>query len=172
MKKHIFLFLITISSISINAQDTIKWLSFEDAITLNKKQPKPILIDIYTDWCGYCTKMEIETYANKNIANYINQNFYAVKLDGEEKKDVTFKNHTFTFQKEGKRGYHQLAATLMNGRLSYPTTIILSETEELLDRIPGYFDTKTMEKILVYFSKKIYLTKKWEEFDKNFKSNL
>jgi hypothetical protein len=44
----------------------------------------------------------------------------------KKKKDIIFNDHTFKFQKQGRRGYHQLPATLMDGKLSYPTTIILS----------------------------------------------
>ncbi|MFK8058678.1 MAG: thioredoxin family protein [Polaribacter sp.] len=172
MKKYILLFTIVFFSLSNFAQENVKWISFEEAIKLNKKSPKPILVDIYTDWCGYCKRMDLYTYSNKTIADYINKNFYAVKLDGEEKKDIVFKGHTFKFQKEGNRGYHQLPAALMNGKLSYPTTLFLSETAQVLDKIPGYLDKKVMEKIITYFGEKLYKTKKWDIFDKEFKSNL
>ena len=172
MKKLLFLFAIFLFSNTITAQDKVQWISFEEAIALNQKTPKPILVDIYTDWCGYCKKMDLNTYANKIISNYINTNFYAVKLNGEEKKDIVFREHTFKFEKQGRRGYHQLSASLMNGKLSYPTTVFLSEDEELLDRIPGYLDAQIMEKVLVFFSEELYKTQKWEDFDKNFKSNL
>lgn len=172
MKNYVLLVLITFFSLNIHSQEKIKWLDFEEAIELNKKNAKPILIAVYTSWCGYCKKMDLQTYSNKTITNYINTNFYAVKLNGEEKKDITFRGHVFKFQKEGRRGYHQLSATLMDGKLSYPTTIFLSEKEELLDRIPGFLDKEVMEKVLVYFSKEYYKTKNWAEFDKEFKSNL
>ena len=172
MKKFLLLITFTLFHLSSNAQESVKWLSFEEAITLNKENPKPILVDVYTDWCGYCKKMDLNTYANKTISDYINKNFYAVKLDGEEKKDIIFNDHTFKFQKQGRRGYHQLPATLMDGKLSYPTTIILSKDEKVLDKIPGYLDKKIMEKVLVFFSEEYYKTKKWKDFEKDFKSNL
>ncbi|MGK0458285.1 MAG: thioredoxin-related protein, partial [Polaribacter sp.] len=56
--------------------------------------------------------------------------------------------------------------------LSYPTTILLSKTEEKLQSIPGYLDKKTFEKILGFFSEEHYKTSNWTDFEKNFKSKL
>ena len=170
--KNFILTILFLATISIANAQEVKWLSFEEALALNKKNPKPILLDMYTDWCGWCKKMDKTTYKNKVIVDYINQNFYAIKMDGEGKKDITFRNHTFKFKNEGRRGYHELAAALMNGKMSYPTTIFMNQKEELLDKIPGYLDTKTMEKVLAFFAKDKYKTEKWTEFDKNFKSQL
>ena len=89
----------------------------------------------------------------------------------KKKKDIIFNDHTFKFQKQGRRGYHQLPATLMDGKLSYPTTIILSTDEKVLDKIPGYLDKKIMGKVLVFFSEKYYKTKKWKGFEKKLKVN-
>jgi len=129
-------------------------------------------VDIYTDWCGWCKKMDRDTYANPVIAKYINQNYHAVKMDGEGKAPITYKEFTFKFKDQGRTGYHELSALLMNGKLSYPTTVIMSKEEKLLDRIPGYLDAKKMEMVLAYFMKKDRKTKSWGQFSKNFKSNI
>ncbi|TMM32268.1 DUF255 domain-containing protein [Polaribacter aestuariivivens] len=172
MKKIIFFLIIVFVAANIKAQDKVKWLSFEEAIALNKETPKPILIKVFATWCGYCKKMDLETYSNQTIAKIINENFYAIALNGEEKKDIVYKNHTFKYQKSGRTAYHELAVTLMNGKLSYPTTIFLNNAEVVIERIPGYLDKESFEKILSYLSTESYKTIKWEDFEKDFKSNL
>lgn len=171
MKKLILFVTLAFFTISTNAQE-IHWVSFEKAIELNKTNPKFILIDVYTDWCGWCKKMDKDTYSNAVIIDYINTHYYAVKLDGEEKENITFKNHVFKFKQEGRRKYHELPAALMSGKLSYPTTLFMNEKEELIDKIPGYLNTELMEKILAFHAIKDVKAKKWPAFEKNFKSNL
>ena len=116
--------------------------------------------------------MDLETYSNKVIIDYINNNFYAIKLDGEGKEDITYKGYTFKLKGEGRSKYHELSAALMNGRLSYPTTIFMNEKEQMLQQIPGYLSTKYFEKILAFFNTKAYIDTDWPEFEKNFKSNI
>ncbi len=171
MKKIILVVALFVGMISANAQE-VKWVSFEKAIELNKKNPKPILVDLYTDWCGWCKRMDATTYKNKVIVDYINKHFYAVKMDGEGKEDITFKGKTFKFVPYGKRGYHELAATIMNGRMSFPSTAFFNSKEQLLQVLPGYMDTKKFEVLLGYFNNDTYKKVKWEDFEKGFKSKL
>jgi thioredoxin-related protein len=172
MKKNITLLFVLAATLTLNAQEKVNWVSFDKAIELNKEDPKPILVDIYTDWCGWCKRMDKDTYANPVIAEYINENYHAVKMDGEGKEPITYKEHIFKFKSQGRSGYHELSALLMDGKLSYPTTVILNKEEKLLDRIPGYIDAKKMEMALAYYIKKEGKETTWAQFSKNFKSNI
>jgi thioredoxin-related protein len=150
----------------------VNWISFEKAVELNKQNPKPLLIDVYTDWCGWCKKMDKTTYKNVVLVKYINDNFYAVKLDGEGKEDITYKDYTFKYKGQGRRGYNEFAAALLNGKLSYPTTVFMDAEMQLLDRVPGYLNEQVMEKVTAYFATEKYKTEKWDDFVKGFKSSL
>ena len=75
----------------------IEWITFEEAIKRNEKKPKKLLIDLYTDWCGWCKKMDKDTYENSKIAAYVNKHYYAVKFNAEQKEDVQYDGHTFKY---------------------------------------------------------------------------
>lgn len=150
----------------------IQWISFEKAVELNAKNPKPMIIDIYTDWCHWCKVMDKDTYSNPLIASYINQNFYAVKFNAEQKEPVTFRGKTFTYRAQGRRGVHEFAASILQGKLSYPSTVFLNNKQEIVQAIPGYLKTPMMEKLVNFMHQEIYLTKDWPTFEKGFKSKL
>ena len=171
MKKIIFLFIIGFT-LNTSAQEKVNWLSFEKVIEINKTNPKPLLVSIYTDWCGWCKKMYNETYTNPIIAKYVNDNYHAIKLNGEGKEPITYKDYTFKYNQQEKSKYHELSAALQNGKLSYPTTIILNREEQLLDRIPGYLPARKMEMVLAFFIRKDRKEKKWGDFVKSFKSSI
>lgn len=170
--KYLLTFIIFLSlQLSANAQH-INWLTFEEAIEKNKEAPKNILIDVYTNWCGFCKKMDRETYENKEIAKLINKNFYAVKLNAEQREAITYKDKTFTFVENGRRGYHQFAAGLLQGKMSYPSTVFLDKNEAIIDKIPGYLTPDVMEKILVYVGNNMYKDTSFEKFQETFVSKL
>ena len=91
----------------------VNWMSFEEAVEASKKTKKKIFIDVYTDWCGWCKVMDKNTFSQNDIAKYLNDNFYSVKLDAEGEGDITFKDHTYKFIAQGKKGAYKLHATKM-----------------------------------------------------------
>lgn len=164
--------LISIGSWKTVEKSKVEWLTFEEAIALHEENPKKLLIDLYTDWCGWCKVMDRETYGKTEIANYINKNFYPVKFNAEQKQSVEFNGHTFEFIPSGRRGVHELAAALTNNQLSYPTTVFMDEELRIIQPISGYLKPKQMEPILLYIGDDHFKTTQWEEFTRNNKTSL
>ncbi|WP_152287778.1 thioredoxin family protein [Flavicella marina] len=163
--------LLLLVGLSSNAQQ-IQWIGFEEAIAKSEKEPKNILIDIYTDWCGYCKKMDQDTYRNNAITDIINENFYAVKLNAEQKKSIYYKGKEYKYINNGRRGYHELAASILHGKMSYPTTVFMDKNGRFIQKIPGYLDAETIEPILVYFGEERHLEESWETFLQEYSSKL
>jgi thioredoxin-related protein len=154
------------------ATKPLTWYSIEEALILNEKQPRPVMIDLYTDWCGWCKVMDQRTFSNPEIIRVLSTYFYPVKFDAEQKPEVNFKGRIFKFVPSGQRGYHELAAALTQGKLSYPTLVFLDKTMTPLQPLPGYKTPEDLEPIINFFGTGIYLTKTYDEFMKEFKSKL
>jgi len=148
------------------AAQEVNWLSWNEAATLaaTEKNPKKIFIDVYTDWCGWCKKMDKDTFQNAEVAEYMSNNFYMVKLDGEGKEPIDFKGKTYKYVPSGKRGYHEFAAALLQGRLSYPTVVFMDEQLKMLSPVPGYQKPDPFMNIARYFGDNIYKEKDWKTY--------
>jgi thioredoxin-related protein len=151
----------------------VKWYSFEEAYKLNKKKPKKTFVDVYTDWCGWCKKMDAETFANPTIAKYMNDNFYCVKLDGERKDTVRLDGQVYVNPNPtGRRSSHQLAVELLKGKMSYPSCVFLNEKGQKITSVAGYQGARDFEGVIKYFGTDAYLKSTWEEFRATFKGDL
>lgn len=147
----------------------IRWMSFTEAVKANQKQPKKVFIDVFTDWCGWCKKMDASTFTHPVIVAYMNKHYYAVKLNAEMKDTIVFNGLTYTSSNpSAPRSTHQLASSLLNGKLSYPTTVYLDENMGMLGPVPGYLDAKTLEAILHFYGDEAYKTTPWADYQSNF----
>lgn len=172
MKKYILIILLAFISHSFFSQhnnEGIKWLSIQEALKLQETEPKTILIDMYTSWCGWCKKMDAETFSNPTIANYINTNFYPVKFDAEGFDTVEYKGEKLYNPSPfgTKRSANNFAVKMLNGRLSYPT-IVYIDYEWNVNPVPGYMSVKDIEPILIYFAERVNKQSDYQLFLKDF----
>ncbi len=158
-------------SIGLNSQKTIQWMSWEEALEKHKEEERKIFVDIYTDWCTWCKKMEKSTLSNQKIVDYINANYYAVKFNAETKEDIIFDNKIYKRIKSfGRKATHELAIEIMNGDIGYPTVAFIDEDLDVLQPIQGFIDTQTFEMIMIYFGDNHYQDIRWKKYVADFRS--
>jgi len=159
--------------VEFNDQSSVNWISFEEAYAKCKKNPRPIMVDVYTTWCGPCKMMSNQTFNHPQISKYINDNFYAVKFDAETKDSVKFDKYTFvSSDASNPKAPHQFAASILDNQLAYPSIVFLNNQIQRLDIIKGFMPAKNFEPILTYYGSGDYQKTKWEEYQKEFQPTI
>jgi len=154
---------------SASQDEGINWYTWEEAQEMSATNPKKIFVDLYTNWCGWCKRMDATTFKNPEVIKYLNENFYPVKFNAEQKEAITFNNNEFTFVQSGKRGVHQLAYALLDGRLGYPAFVMLDESFARIMISPGYKQEAQLLQELTFAKEEQeeqYKVMSWEDFQK------
>ena len=168
MKKFLLAILCLLFVQYTNAQDAatkpkIKWMTLEQAFQAIQKEPRKIVVDVYTGWCGWCKVMDQKTFTDPKVIEYINQRYYAVKLDAEQKDDITIGTQKYIWQ----NGYNQAGVQLLQGKMSFPTMVYLDEKFNMIQPVPGYQDAKQFHQIITYFGDDHYKKGEWDKFQKD-----
>lgn len=150
----------------------INWMDWNEAVAKVKKEKRKIVLDVYTEWCKWCKQMENTTFQQPELAAYINENFYPVKLNAEQKEELEYRDKVYKFVRNGNMGYHELAAELLRGRLSFPALIFLDEDLNVIQSFVGYKTPLQLEQIAAYFASDQYKTVPWSSFQKTYKSRI
>ncbi len=149
-------------------KEKINWITVDQLNQLYNKEPKPILLDVYTDWCGWCKEMDRTTYKNDKLAKYINEHYYAVRLNAESKDSLFFNNKKYGYNAQHKS--NELAEYFLFGRMEFPTTVFLPTIDARPAPLAGYLSSKEMEAPLKYFGEGAHKTQTFIEFNKGMKT--
>lgn len=142
MKKFLTIALFALICFSFTADESFKWYGFNEGYAMAKKKKKLMVIDIYTDWCGWCKRMDRDAYAKPSVSQIINKDFIAVKFNPE----IT--GVTYTFNGKNYTG-EQLAGEITNHTLQgYPTTVFMNPKNNKSDVQSGYKNEEQMKRTL------------------------
>jgi thioredoxin-related protein len=157
-KKLLFLFLFsacfTIYGQESKEKEVLNIFTFEEVERLQRQKSKPLLIFLYTDWCKICHGMKRTTFMNEKVIQLLNEKFYFIQLNGEEKKAISFLGKTFRYKPTGTNtGVHELARELgtIKKRIAFPTTTILNSNFEIDAQLLGFLNSKKMTAILTNY---------------------
>ncbi len=143
--------------ISRSAGAQLPAVSFEHLDSLQAQEKRMVVVMIYTQWCQYCIAMKQTTFAHKDIKPLLQQQFYLVMLDAEEKNTIRWRGRSFHFKPTGTNtGVHELAVQLgtSNGELPYPTLVFLNPQLEILYQHQGFLSVADLKKILLALQQK------------------
>jgi thioredoxin-related protein len=146
-----------LSADQYSTKHRINWLTWEQAIALNEKEPKKLFVDLYTDWCGWCHKLDQTTFIDSHVVKAMNANYYAIKLNAETKDSIFYKNQFWVNPDPNRsRSIHPLAMALLQNKASFPTVVFLDEKQQIIQGIPGYLEAKDFYPIVTFFALKNY----------------
>ena len=178
MKLRYFAFFFFLA-LGVSQAQEIKWMSMNEALAAQKKEPKKILMDAYTDWCGPCKLMDQKTFTNKDVVNYVNKHFYAVKFNAEGTEEVMYRDFNYTNpnydpNRKGRNSQHFFANALKIS--GYPSLVFFDEQSNVIAPIAGY---RTPEQLEIYLKmiakddyKKLTTQEAWQEYEQNFKGSF
>ncbi len=164
-----------VEKVETTLNETVNWVTIEQAIEAQKKNPKPIMMDVYTAWCGPCKMLDKNTFQDPRVAKYLNENYYSVKFNAEGPDSVvyqgnTFKNPDYVPNNPGRNGVHQFTMAL--GVNSYPTIFFMDKAGQPLMPLVGYRTPAQIELYLHLFAEEKHLTittqEQFAEYEKNF----
>ena len=82
----------------------VEWLSWEQAMRKSKQEKRKYFVDVYTPWCGWCKKMDKSTFDQREIASFLNENYYPIKFNAEQKEPIKIDGQEYKFVKYGRNG--------------------------------------------------------------------
>lgn len=162
--KYLLLLAVAFAAPSL-ASAQVEWLSWGEAMARHAEAPRKLLVDVYTEWCGWCKEMDRRTFSDPAVAREIADHFYAVRLDAERPGQLTYRGRAFSLDPGSRRPTHALAKELLGGRLGYPTVVFLDEGQEVIQAVPGFHEADEFLRIARYFGRGHYRAVAWEAYD-------
>lgn len=143
---------------------SIKWMTIEEALAAREKAPKKIVVDMYTDWCGWCKVMDRDTFTDSAVIDYINNHYYAVKLNAEKQPSFTFKGHVFNLLDVGGKSINEFVLAVTNNQPSYPSLTYIDEEGGILTVVPGFQKPSNLLPILKFLGEDKFKSMKFDEY--------
>lgn len=141
----------TSKSTADTSTSSLNHYTFSQLDSLMNLEQRPLAVFLNADWCRFCKNMEQTTFKNPDVIDLLNENFYFVSFDGEQKERVYFNQQIFDYQPTGRNtGTHQLAKALgtIDGVLAYPSFVILQEAYEIVFQYNAYLDARRLQAVL------------------------
>lgn len=114
-----------------------------------KAMPRPILVQLSTDWCRYCRMQQSYLEKSRDFKALLPR-FYYMELNAESREHIVFNGREYTYMPTGVRtGIHELALALSGEEeLSYPAWILLDKDYRVIFRHHGVLNDRQLEALM------------------------
>jgi len=165
----LLLFCLCSAKVTPTTREKLNWITMAELKEKITTDPRPVLIDLYTNWCYWCKVMEKKTYGNEQVIRYINEHFYAVKVDAETKEPVAWGDRSFSYNDAYK--VNDFALYLTSGQPGFPTTAIFADEKSGPASLEGFLEPKDLEPVLKYFGEGYNKKESFQAFQADFKAS-
>lgn len=131
---------LAVAPIAQAADPPIAWRGWDAGLQEAKRLNRPVLVDVYTQWCGWCKRMDRDVYSRREVREYLGSNFVTVKIDAESSDPARYDGRSYTLR--SLAGFFRVTG--------YPTTLFLKANGEHLVNVPGYVEADKFLLVLRY----------------------
>lgn len=142
---------------STKPANALTWYKYDEGLAKAKKEKKHVLVAFYTNWCGWCKRMDKNTYGDEEVKKFLKKSYVAIKVNAESKEKVEVDGKKLT-ESELAREYRVR---------SFPVTWFLKQSGEKIAPYLGYVDAPTFLNVLNYMKDDLYDKMSFEEYMKN-----
>ena len=132
----------------------VTWVAFNEGMAKAQSENKKVLLDVYTDWCTWCKKMDSDVYTDAKVAEILSEKFVAIKLNAEANSSIQYDNTSYT-----NADFSQAL-----GVTGYPATVFFGPDTKPITLLPGYVDAERFATILRYIGDDHYKTTSFEDY--------
>jgi thioredoxin-related protein len=124
------------------AKPSVRWVPLESGLKNAEASKRYLFVSVYTDWCGYCKKLNAVTFKSAPVVAELDKNFESVRLNAESEAIVTWKGKQITSR----------ALATQWGVDGFPTLLFLNRKGEIVGSFASYVEPELMIKLLTYIS--------------------